>query len=74
MPCSYEGFNAGLIHIVLWVGGWGMIEHLLDVLLDLPVMAWFKPRLRAAWFRFCVYALLFFAAMALLLTVDSAVC
>jgi len=74
MPCSYEEFNVSLIHIVLWVGGWGMIEHLLDVVLDLPMMTWFRPKIRTAWFRFCIYALLFLAAMSVLLTLRSATC
>uniref|UniRef100_A0A6C0CLI2 Uncharacterized protein n=1 Tax=viral metagenome TaxID=1070528 RepID=A0A6C0CLI2_9ZZZZ len=74
MPCTYGEFNISLIHIVLWVGGWGMIEHLLDVFLDLPMMSWFRPKMRTAWFRFGIYALLFFAAMAVLLTIDNATC
>lgn len=74
MPCTYGDFNISLIQIVLWVGGWGMIEHLLEAFLDLPMMSWFRPKMRAAWFRFGIYTLLFFAAMAALLTLDNATC
>ena len=67
MPCTTHHLNVNVVYVLFWVGAWGTIEGLLDLIFN--YRGWNPTDRRTMWVRFAIYAVFAVVAISVMMWV-----